>query len=152
MEASDKLSKAYKIHKILAIAMTASLAVYLIVVEVLKYQEFTPMSQSGPLLDNLRFISVFFAFAAYFIINYLRKKLLVKKPGDSHETLLAKLGLANLVCLALCEIPALFGLVLFFFSGNPRDFYPLAVISLLLFYAFFPRYPFWAVWSNPPQG
>jgi hypothetical protein len=151
MESSDKLPKAFQIHKILAIAMASPLAVYLIVVEVLKYQGFTPLSPSESLLANLRFVAVFFAFAAYFIINYLRKKLLVKKPADSHEALLAKLGLVNIICLALSELPALFGLVLFFLSGNPRDFYPLAVISLLLFYAFFPRYPFWAVWSNAPR-
>ena len=50
MESSDKLSKAYKIHKILAIAMTASLLVYLIVVEVLKYQEFT-IARITPILQ-----------------------------------------------------------------------------------------------------
>ena len=56
--------------------------------------------------------------------------------------------LANIVSLALSELPALFGFILFLGSGNPRDFYLLLIISVLLFYFFFPKFSFWSTWSR----
>ena len=99
-------------------------------------------------MDKLRFVFVFLSFAGYFIINFCNQKLLTKSPEDTIETLLGRLTLANVVSLALCELPALFGLVLFLGSGNSRDFYLLLIISVLLFFAFFPRYGFWSNWSR----
>ena len=99
-------------------------------------------------LDKLRFVFVFLSFALYFIINFINQKLLVEKATDTQENLLQKFALANIVSLALCELPAVFGFVLFLGSANPRDFYLLLIISVLLFYFFFPRYSFWSNWSR----
>lgn len=148
MHTEAKLDKAFRTAKIIAAALAASVLLYAVVVEVLKFREITLNLLPAPLLEKLRFIFVFLAFADYFIIGFVNKKILVKKPGDSHEALLGKLTLANLVALALCELPAFFGLILFLGSGDSRDFYPLLVISLLLFYAFFPKYGFWSNWSR----
>ncbi len=148
MPTEAKLKKTYRTNKFIGFALAASLLVYALIVEVFKFQEISLNLLPTPLVDKLRFIFVFLSFAAYFIISYLNKKVLVKKPADTHEALLGKLTLANLISLALCELPAFFGLVLFLCSGNPRDFYLLLMLSLLLFYAYFPRYGFWANYSR----
>jgi hypothetical protein len=148
MNPDDALEKAYGTNKIISIAMAGSLLIYVIIVEVLKFQGITLTMFPATLLDKLRFIFVFLSFAAYFIISFINKKVLVRKPDDSQAALLGKLTLANIISLALCELPALFGLVLFLGSGNPRDFYLPLILSLLLFYAFFPRYSFWSNWSR----
>jgi hypothetical protein len=148
MPTQDKLEKAYQTNKIISYAMAGSVLMYVIIVEVFRFKGITFNIMQPAILDKLRFIFVFLSFAAYFIINFINQKLLVKKAEDSHEALLAKLARANIISLALCELPALFGFVLFICSGNPRDFYLLLLISLLLFYAFFPRYGFWSNWSR----
>jgi hypothetical protein len=148
MTANDTIQKIYQTNKIIAYALAASLLLYAVIIEVIRWQSTTLNLFPSELLGIIRFVFVFFAFADYFIINFLNQKLLVKRPEDTQEKLLQKLTLANIIALALSELPALFGFVLFLGSGNPRDFYLLLIISVLLFYAFFPRYGFWSSWSR----
>ncbi len=150
---NDSLAKVFRSQQILASALAASLLVYAIIVAVLSRQGSAVWSVSGNFLDSLRFVLVFLAFAMYFVMRFGQQKILVKKPTDTRETLVAKLRLACFLSLALAELPAVFGLVLFLASGNSRDFYPLMIISLILFYVAFPRYTIWEVWSQPrPEG
>lgn len=148
MNSASSLEKIYRINKIVAFALIAATLVYAVVVEVFRFQGLIAAPLDSAVLEKLRYVFVFLSFAAYFIINFAHKKILVKKPGDTQERLLQKLTMANLLSLSLAEFPALFGLVLFLLSGNPRDFYPLLVISGLLFYAFFPKFSFWSAWSR----
>jgi hypothetical protein len=148
MTANNKLEKAYRTNKIFGVAIAGSVLIYVMIVEFFRFREISLNLLSTSMLDKLRFIAVFLAFAMYFIINFLNQKLLVKKTDDTFETLLGKLTRANIISLALSELPAVFGFVLFLCSGNPRDFYLLLVISGLLLYAFFPRYSFWSNWSR----
>jgi hypothetical protein len=148
MTPDDALSKAYQTSKTISYALAASMLLYAGIVEALKFQEVTVHLFPPASLDKLRFVFVFLSFAAYFIINFVNQKILTKKSADTTATLLGKLALANVISLALCELPALFGLLLFLSSGNSRDFYLLLIISVLLFFAFFPRYSFWSNWSR----
>lgn len=153
MISDDSLAGKFQVQQILASALAASLLVYAVVVEVLRRQALAFWSTPLTFLDSLRFIFVFLAFAVYFVIRFGQQKILVKKPTDSREVLLAKLSRASLLSLILAELPAMLGFVLFLLSGNPRDFYLLMVISLLLFYVAFPRYRIWVLWSQPrPPG
>lgn len=150
---NDSLAQACRLQQIIAAALAASLLVSAIIVEVLAQQGLIVWSVPGTMLDSLRFVFVFLAFAVYFVMRFGQQKILVKKPTDSRETLVTKLRLASLLSLALAELPAVFGLVLFLASGNRRDFYPLLVISLILLYVSVPRYTIWMVWSQPrPAG
>jgi hypothetical protein len=148
MTANEKLESTFRINKILGYAVAAAMLVYAAVVEVFRFKEISFNVMDPAVLEKLRFVFVFLSFAAYFIINFLNKKILVKQPGQTREKLLQKLTLANLVSLTLAELPALFGLILFLGSGNPRDFYPLLIISALNFYVFFPKFSFWSNWSR----
>ena len=148
MTANDKLEKTYRTNKLIGYVLAAAMLLYAVIVEIFRFKGINPNLLSSAALDKLRFIFVFLSFAAYFIINFINQKVLVKKTADTPEKLLQKLTLANIVSLVLCELPALFGLVLFLGTGNPRDFYLLLMISVLLLYAFFPRYSFWSNWSR----
>ncbi len=149
----DSLPGVFRVHQILAAALAAALLVYVVVVEVLSRRAGAIWPIPEHLLANLRFIFVFLAFAVYFLMRFAQQRLLVKKPADSRQVLVAKLSLNSAVSLALAEMPAVLGLVLFLASGNSRDFYPLLVISLILLYVAFPRYTFWEVWAQPrPQS
>lgn len=142
------LAKVFQTNRIIAYGMAASLLVYAVVVEILKRQGVTLNAIPPHLGDNLRFAFVFVSFAAYFLIKFARNKLLVKTPADTQETLLGRLTLVNIISLALSELPALLGLILFLGSGDAKDFYLLGIISLLLFYVFFPQYNFWVYWTT----
>jgi hypothetical protein len=148
MPNEEPWAKAYQTSTIISYAMAGSLLVYAVIVEVFKWQEIKVHIIPADFLDMLRFVFVFLSFAAYFIINFLNKKVLTKNSADTTATLLGRLTLATIISLALAELPALFGLILFLGSGNSRDFYLLLLISALLFYAFFPRAGFWANYSR----
>lgn len=145
----DSLSRAFRVQQILAAALAAALLVYAIIVEVLSRQSYTLGGVPDTVLNNLRFVFVFIAFAVYFVMRFVQQRILVKRPTDTREALVAKLSVASIISLALAEVPAVLGLVLFLISGNSRDFYPLMVISLILLYVAFPRSVIWAVWSQP---
>jgi hypothetical protein len=148
MTANDKLAKAYQTNNIISYALAASMLLYVVIVEAFRFKGVTLNLLNLAILEKLRFVFVFLSFALYFIINFFNQKLLVKKSTDTQESLLQKLTLTNIISLACCDLPALFGFVLFLCSGNPRDFYLLLIISVLLFYFFFPRYSFWSNWSR----
>ena len=93
-------------------------------------------------MDKLRFVFVFLSFAAYFIISFVNKKLLVRKPADTQAALLGKLTLANIISLALCELPALFGFVLFLCSGNPTRLFPPLNPVVTIILRLFPQIQF----------
>jgi hypothetical protein len=152
MTADANLEKAYRTNTIIAYALAASLGLYAVIVEIFRWQGVSLNLLPPATLETLRFVVVFLAFAAYFIIKFVNQKLLVKGPADTADKLLQKLTLANIITLALCELPALLGFILFLGSGNPRDFYLLLLIAALLFYAFFPRYSFWVTWARAGAG
>ena len=95
MNSASGLEKTYRINKILGFAVAAAMLVYAAIVEVFRFKEISFNVLDPAVLENLRFVFVFLSFAAYFIINFLKKKILVKKPGETQEKLLQKLTLAN---------------------------------------------------------
>lgn len=148
MKVNNILEKTYQTNKIIGYALAAALLLYAAIVEIFRFQGVALNLLPPAILENLRFVAVFLSFALYFIIKYLNQKILVKEPADTQEKLLKKLTLANLVSLALSELPALLGFILFLGSGNPKDFYLLLIISALLFFAYFPKFSFWAYWAQ----
>lgn len=148
MPDQEPWTAAYRTSTLTGYAVAASLAVWAVIVEVLQFREISWRLIPAPLLDTLRFVLVFLSFGAYFVIDFCRKKLLIRTPADTLADRLRRLTQVNLVSLALAELPALFGLLLFLGSGNPRDFYPLLLIAALLLYCFFPRAALWAGYSR----
>jgi len=148
----DPLPRVFRVQQVLASALAASLVVYAVLVEVWQRLGLAIPSWPDSSLATVRFLFVFLAFAVYFLIRWVQQRLLVKGPEDSREVLVGKLGKASTLSLALAELPALLGFLLFLASGNSRDFYLLMVISLILLYVTFPRYDLWMIWAQPRGG
>jgi hypothetical protein len=98
------------------------------------------------MLEYIRLTLVVISFSLYLVINYLNGLILKRNQQNNPRTLVIKLRAANIMSLALSEMPAVFGLVLFFLSGVPRDFYILLIMSAALIYIFFPRFSAWENW------
>jgi|YNPNPStandDraft_1061719.scaffolds.fasta_scaffold37708_3 fucose 4-O-acetylase-like acetyltransferase len=152
MANADPLPGVFRVQQVVASSLAASLLVYAVLVEAWPRLGLPRPSWPESSLATVRFIFVFVAFAVYFLIRWVQQRLLVKRPEDSREVLVAKLGQASLLSLALAELPALLGFLLFLGSGNSRDFYPLMVISLILLYVTFPRYNLWLIFAQPRSG
>ncbi|MBN1272078.1 MAG: hypothetical protein JXB26_07370 [Candidatus Aminicenantes bacterium] len=133
----------------IAFSILASLAVYAIIVEIIKAR-FQPFSGYVPLQNPFLIRYILYAAAAtqVIIIRILRGVFLRKNRQQDPEKLLGNLFRTSLITLALCEVPALIGLVLFFLGGFTKDFYILLFISLILMFMFFPRKNTWESWLN----
>lgn len=60
---------------------------------------------------------------------------------------------ATVITMAIAEVPALFGLVLFFISLDLRDFYLFAAMAMSAMIIYLPKYDQWERWaaSRPPE-
>ncbi len=71
------------------------------------------------------------------------RRAVVRKPPEDPAARGARLFALETAGFALCEVPALLGLVLYILTGEIGDFYRLAGYALTLFLVFFPRYNAW---------
>ena len=138
---------------IIGAAIGGALILYLGIAEVFK----STRAPVDPLDDRSRFDlvrMVFYALALaqFLMIGFVRGLILRTSSPEPVATLLAKLARANIVTLALCELPALFGLVLFFLAGFVSDFYLLFGVSMLMLFFYFPRYNKWKNWVINKAG
>ena len=153
MEYLDDLKKAFRNAALICASIMASLPVYLLVVEIIKASQrpFLGLVDVSNIL-MLRYLFYALAVIQVIIIRVLRGLLLRKPPSASAEELMRRLFKTSILTFALCEVPVLFGLVLFFMRGFYKDFYFLLFVSFFLMFMFFPRYTNWADWlkgSNP---
>jgi F0F1-type ATP synthase membrane subunit c/vacuolar-type H+-ATPase subunit K len=86
------------------------------------------------ILSTVKYILLALSASHYFLIRYFHKFSLRKANY---------LPSGAIIIFALCEAVSLYGLILFFLSGNAMNFYIFMVISLLYFYLFYPKYADW---------
>lgn len=147
MEAEVDVKKEYRLTAMICGAIASSLLIYVLVIEFLRFNQVSiTASVNTQMLEYIRLFLVVISFSLYLVINYLSGLILKRTPQDNPQTLVTKLRVANIISLALGEMPALYGLVLFFLSGLPRDFYVLLILSAALIYIFFPRFSAWENW------
>ena len=153
MKTEDRIKKSYQVAVIIAIAFIFSLGTYIIAVEVLKSTNQIGVGNlSLETLLQLRYIIYGVGVAAIILIRWLRGIMLRKSPGENEEILINRLFRSFIISFALSEIPALLGLVLFILGGFIKDFYILTVISFVLMFMFFPRYPHWRDWVQASRS
>ena len=147
MEYKQDLGRAHKTATILYIAFMLSLAIYLVVFEVLKARipDFQGMT------EKFDFPWLGYAFYALgllqiFLIKFIRETATKSITTVEVPILIQHLQRMSMISAALCEVPVILGWVLFFLSGNVRDFYILLFISLILFVLYFPRFSNWEEW------
>jgi len=146
MEDNQTVKQAFRATTIIATAMIVSLAVYVVIVEVLRRQQegFTGCAPASA--QHLPDIFMGVALLLIIAIQKSRNTLLKIRPTDQIEAKLRKLTMATIVTYALSEIPAIMGLVLFLLGGYVTEFYMLLTLSALMMGLHFPKAEHWAVW------
>ncbi|MDH7499446.1 MAG: hypothetical protein QHH30_03585 [candidate division NC10 bacterium] len=149
----EPLRKAYRNAVGIGAAMIASLFIYAVLVEVLKRQQ-VPFGSlaSFPEIKWLSTLLYVLALLQIVVIRIVQRLLWKKRATDDLPSLIARLNACTMVTYALCEAPAIYGLVLFLLGGLYRDFYLLLAYSLLLQLAYFPRYGRWEEWVRSTSG
>ncbi len=146
------LRKAYQVASLINISVVGSLIIYIVIVEIIRRQFEHFISFVDPSeFTKLRYILYGIAVFNVFIIRIFRGLLLRKSSSDDSKALRVKLLRSSILTSALCEVPAIFGLVLFFIAGSVRDFYYLCFVSLILVFLYFPRFRNWEGWAGDPS-
>lgn len=141
------LKKATKTAVIIASFMLVVLFIYLVVVEIIRAQ-MSPFTGFLEIKNTLFVRYIFYGIAALQVILIrILRGFLLKKTFSSHKSNLTNsLFKISLLTLALAEVPAVLGLVLFLLAGLNQDFYILLFVSLFLMFMYFPRYNNWEKW------
>jgi len=145
----DDLKKAAKTAVVLASSMLAVLFIYLVAVEIIRAR-MAPFSGLVEIKNTMFLRYGFYGIAVFqvILIRVLRGFLLRKTLSSEKTNLADDLFKTSILILALSEIPAVLGLVLFLLAGLNRDFYILLFVSLFLMFMYFPRYNNWKTWIN----
>lgn len=139
-DAEAASAAAYKQVATVGTGLAAALLVYVVVVEVLSR---TPAGGGVPaFLGPLRIAVFVIAGIAIFVTTIVKAMMLRNAPADAAGRL-ARLRTATFAALALCELPALAGLVLVMVGRTRSDFYMLLAISAYMMVRHFPRRGAW---------
>lgn len=144
MYSDSPLKRAYRSTVIVCGAMIASLFPYLAVVEIVHSQ----IGYDGYLVDAqqvelLQYVFFILALLPYVIPQLIKRHLTSVAPRESVDALIARLRTATLLSYVLSEVPAVFGLLLFFLAGSYLAFYALWFLSLVAMLVHFPRLRTW---------
>lgn len=145
----EDLKKPYRTTALISSAIIASLFIYIVVTVIIKaqYVSFEGFASSFN-LTPLRYGLYVLALIQLMIIIKIRGILFKKTSFENIEEVIIKLSRTSIITSALCEVPALFGLILFLLGGSSRDFYILVIWSGFLFLLYFPRYSNWEKWAK----
>lgn len=143
----NNLKKAHQMAFAFNVTIIGSLIIYAIVVEIIRRQ-FAPFTGFGGMSDItvVRYLFYGIVVINIFVIRVLRNLILRKSSSGDAQSIIHKLRRSALITAALCEVPALLGLLLFLLAGSIRDFYQLAGLSFILVFLHFPRYGNWESW------
>lgn len=154
MSALKKLYDSYRSIMLIGAGMGASLLFYFVLVKVMDSQGVMDRDitfENSP-SDLMRVIIYGASIALAFALGIVRGIMLRSVRGESIQDLVNRLFRAGIITLALCEMPAIFGLALYFMGRMYFDFYILLAFSLVLFFFYFPRYERWKAWMEKKAG
>jgi len=147
MEHLRDLKKTYRTSLIIYGAFIVSLLIYLFLFEILKARIPDFQGVMGMIdLPWLRYAFYALGLVQIFLIKFIRDTSARRVTTIDARILINHLNKISVVSAALCEVPVVLGWVLFFLSGNVRDFYVLFAMSCVFFALFFPRYTNWEEW------
>lgn len=140
----SEVNAAYRVAIIISVSMIVSLGIYAAVVEFLSARG--GLGEPVAAVDIVRYAVVGLAVALLLIVRVVRGALLQKSARDDLASLLGRLIRSAIVTGALCEVPGVLGLVLFFLTAQTADFYLLAGMSIIMWAIYFPRRSHWQEW------
>ncbi len=151
MSGESGLKLKYQTALAVHLAMTGSLVVYTLLIEIFSGQlkSVLAMDQSSAFL-NMRYLFYGIAILVVLAIRWSRQMFLRNAPPTEPEAA-GKLLTMTILTAALCEIPVLLGVILFILIGYKADFYFLLIISIFLFFMYFPRILRWQEWWQSEQ-
>jgi len=163
----DDLRKAYRVAVIIGLALMATLLIYASIVGILDRDP--SLIRNAPVLPGSQAEIIKFALIAvtvviFFVIRFVNASLLKvneeagnlpdrrsrQAAGATSE--FGRLTTAAVITYALCEAPAIFGLVLFLLGRSSSDFHLFLLISLFYFAVHFPKFSQWEEWHRKQQG
>jgi len=147
MNQTESLKKTYNVAFIVNVAIIGTLILYALVIEIMRRQlaPFQGLMEVSS-VTLLRYALYGIAILNIFLIRIMRGLLLRQPRSEESHLLRFKLLQTSLITAALCEIPAILGLILFLLIGSVRDYYQLAGVSFILVFLHFPRYGNWEAW------
>lgn len=137
----ERLKKAYLSAAIAATGIIFAIVLYTVLVEFLRGSGAHKPPLAPPAAYAAKYALYIAGLSALAALKLMSAKLGAKMPTPE-DTLKALTTLA-IVKAALCEVPAVAGLVLFLLAGFRADFYLLVVFSLALEIYHFPRLGQW---------
>lgn len=147
METENNMKRAYRISVIVGMAIIGSLLVCVILVELIASQRVSLLdTMTAANMQMLRYVFYALSVVNVIVLRIIRGTMLRKSSADDRQALIGKLQKTSLITTALCEGPAIFGLVLFLLGGGRRDFYFLLIVSFILLFMYFPRLKNWEAW------
>lgn len=136
----EEIRQAYTVSAVVAAAIVGAIVFYTVIVEVLLRMGHSPFI-APPAAYAVKYAVYFISVSTLFTLKFIESRF-GGKMNSPEETLSALRGLA-IVKAAVCELPAVGGLILFLLTGYRADFYLLAVFALALEIWHFPRLPRW---------
>lgn len=136
----EQLRKSYQTAAIVAAAVTASTVMYALVAELVARAGFTPPLSSAA-ANVIKFAFYIAAASSYVTVRAADRVFGAKRPDPASA--LKALVTQAVVRAALCEMPAILGLVLFLLTGLRADLYMLLSVAVALELWHFPRLSRW---------
>jgi len=137
---AEALKKAYLAAALAAGGIITAIVFYAVLAEALRMTGHRP-PLTPPAAYFLKYVFYLLGFSAIAALKFAAAKLDGKK-ATPEETVKALTMLA-VVRAAICELPALSGLIMFVLTGYRLDFYLLVVFSIGLELYHFPRLSSW---------
>jgi F0F1-type ATP synthase membrane subunit c/vacuolar-type H+-ATPase subunit K len=146
------LRRTYRTAAIIGVAMMASVIIYAVVIDVLSRAEMRPAPPLGQeQARTLLFVLLGICAVLFLVIRSLAKAGPPLSGTVDPEQAAQRLLVRSITQFALCEVPAILGLVAFILGGNSTDGYLFILISLFLFSLHFPKYRQWEEQVRQPR-
>jgi len=152
----QQLRKSYLAAAVSAAGIIGAIVFYAVLVELLRRLGHRP-----PLVPPAAYAAKYALYILSAVSVFLVKPLAARLAGASPtpEAAVKALTAQAIITAALCELPAVCGLILFLLTGYRADFYLLLVFSAGLEVYHFPRLARWeerlrteSGQARPPQG
>ncbi|GEM_PF-1079098 len=140
---SFDIKKAYRVAMITSASLLFSMVFYVIIVEIMALQEQAMAREASATVSFVRWLFIAVVAGIGIGIRYIRSAMLRFDSSLSVGKRVGKLFKTTILVTALCEVPAILGMMLFFIGGNRWDFYPFLFFSALLIVLYFPRFHYW---------
>lgn len=148
----DYLRQIHRGTATIAGAMIFALAIYALLVVAIQFGYLPMVRQTSGGIGGFREGALLVGLVIFVLIRSCRKAILKRNSSDNLRTLVNKFRTVTIVTFALCEVPAIAGLVLFFLGGPAENFYILALYSTALMVLYFPQLRHWQAWIQKPTG